>query len=147
MNRPSACPASSWIPVGPAVKATDRMVITTDFSATVLALAGLEIPSSMTGRDLTQLAKDPAAAWREDFFYDHPTATKGAIPRTIGVRTATHTYTRYIDPTPPFEQLFDLQADSDQLRNLAGDPAHAGLLEKLRHRCNQLAAEVGPSPQ
>ena len=52
----------------------------------------------------------------------------------------------YIDPTPPFEQLFDLQADPDQLRNLAGDPAHAALLEKLRHRCDQLAVEVGPSP-
>jgi arylsulfatase A-like enzyme len=128
-------------------KATAQQVITTDFSTTLLALAGLEIPSSMTGRDLTQLVNDPAAAWREDFFYDHPYSHKGAIPRTIGVRTATHSYTRYIDPTPPFEQLFDLQADPDQLRNLAADPAHAELLEKLRHRCDQLAAEVGPSPQ
>ena len=83
----------------------------------------------------------------DDFFYDHPYSHKGAIPRTIGVRTATHSYTRYIDPTPPFEQLFDLQADPDQLQNLVADPANAALLEKLRHRCDQLAAEVGPPPQ
>lgn len=90
---------------------------------------------------------DPAAAWRDDFFYDHPYSHKGTIPRTIGVRTVNHSYTRYIDPTPPFEQLFDLRADPDQLHNLAVDPAHAGLLEKLRSRCDQLATEVGPPPQ
>lgn len=43
-------------------KSTDRMVITTDFSATMLALAGLEIPASMTGQDLRALAENPQAA-------------------------------------------------------------------------------------
>ena len=125
-------------------KSTDRMVITTDFSATMLALAGLEIPDSMTGRDLSALAENPQAAWREDFLYDHPYGHGGRIPRTLGVRTKPHSYTRYIDPTPPFEQLFDLQADSDQLNNLAENPEYAELLHQLRHRCDQLAAEVGP---
>ena len=60
------------------------------------------------------------------------------------MRTRTHSYTRYIDPTPPYEQLFDLQADPDQLNNLAKNPEYAKLLHQLRHRCDQLAAEVGP---
>ncbi|TWU29121.1 sulfatase-like hydrolase/transferase [Novipirellula artificiosorum] len=127
-------------------QSTDRMVITTDFSVTMLALAGLEIPDSMTGRDLTQLAENPQAAWREDFLYDHPYGHRGRIPRTLGVRTTTHSYTRYIDPAPPFEQLFNLQTDSDQLHNLAENPEYAELLLQLRHRCDQLAAEVGPVP-
>jgi arylsulfatase A-like enzyme len=122
-------------------KLTGRMVITTDFSATMLSLAGLKIPASITGRDLTKLAKDPNAEWRGDFFYDHPYGHNGRIPRTSGVRTLRHTYTRYIDSTPPFEQLFDLQEDPDQLHNFATDPEHAALLEKLRNRCDQLRAE------
>ncbi|TWU33196.1 sulfatase-like hydrolase/transferase [Novipirellula artificiosorum] len=125
-------------------KSTDRMVITTDFSVTMLSLAGVEIPDSMTGCDLTALAEDSAAAWREDFLYDHPYGHKGRIPRTIGVRTKTDSYTRYIDPSPPFEQLFDLQADPDQLNNLAENPEYAERLLQLRNRCDQLAAEVGP---
>ena len=37
-------------------------VITTDFSVTMLALAGLDIPEDMTHRDLTALLDDPAYA-------------------------------------------------------------------------------------
>jgi arylsulfatase A-like enzyme len=110
----------------------------------MLALAGLDIPDSMTGRDLSILAENPEAPWREDFFYDHPYGHRGRIPRTIGVRTRTHSYTRYIDSTPPYQQLFDLQADPDQLCNLAENAEYAELLQQLRQRCNQLAVEVGP---
>jgi arylsulfatase A-like enzyme len=124
-------------------KSTDRMVITTDFSTTMLALAGLEIPDSMSGRDLRMLAEDPEAPWREDFLYDHPYGHGGRIPRTLGVRTKAHSYTRYIDPAPPYEQLFDLTADPDQLHNLADKAEYAELLHQLRQRCDQLAAEVG----
>ena len=124
-------------------KVSTRMVITTDFSVTMLALAGIEKPASMSGRDLTALYANPAAAWREDFYYDHPYAHRGRIPRTVGVRAERYVYTRYIDPEPPFEQVFDLHLDPNQLRNLADLPAHAELLQTLRSRCDQLAEEVG----
>lgn len=120
------------------------MVITTDFSATMLALAGIDVPAEMSGRDLSELYSLPTSPWRDDFYYDHPYGHGGKIPRSVGVRTATHTYTRYIDPNPPFEQLFDLEIDPDQLHNLASDPEHAELLQQLRDRCDQLAGEVGP---
>ena len=44
----------------------------------------------MTGRDLTTLYSNPNAPWREDFLYDHPYGHGGKIPRTVGVRTETH---------------------------------------------------------
>ena len=145
MHEPSLrVPGFLFDPRRPGGKHSSHMVITTDFSATMLALAGLDIPDNMTGRDLTTLYSEPPARWREDFYYDHPYGHGGKIPRTVGVRTATHTYTRYIDPSPPFEQLFDLQADPDQLHNLADKPEHAELLRRLRDRCDELAGEVGP---
>ena len=125
-------------------KRSDRLVITTDFSVTMLALAGLDIPPDMTGRDLTPLLTNPSAPWRKDFYYDHPYTHRGAIPRTMGVRTETHTYTRYPDSKPPFEQLVDLRSDPDQLDNLATHPEHAPLLKSLRQRSHTLAKEVGP---
>ncbi|WP_374577095.1 sulfatase-like hydrolase/transferase [Phenylobacterium sp.] len=38
---------------------------------------------------------------------------------------------RFFEPKP-FEELYDLSADRDQVRNLAGDPAHAARLGALR---------------
>lgn len=142
MHEPSLrVPGFFFDPRNPRGDSTDRMVITTDFSATMLSLAGLEIPEDMSGSDLTTLNDDPEVKWREDFLYDHPYAHRGAIPRTIGVRTKTHTYTRYTDPDPPFEQLFDLRVDPDQLQNLAELDEHRATLENLRNRCDALLSE------
>jgi arylsulfatase A-like enzyme len=135
-------PGFIYDPRCPGGKTTDRMVTTVDFSATLLSLAGLDIPDAMSGRDLTKLVKNPNAPWREDFYYDHPYSHGGRIPRTVGVRTETHSYTRYIDPDPPFEQLFDLLRDPDQLNNLVGNAQYAGQLHELRQRCDQLAEKV-----
>jgi arylsulfatase A-like enzyme len=142
MHEPSLrVPGFLFDPRQPCAKATDRMVITTDFSATLLALAGIDIPGDMTGHSLTALYANATAPWRKDFYYDHPYGHGGRIPRTIGVRAETHTYTRYTDPNPPFEQLFDLVSDADQLNNLAGQPNHAALLKRLRKRCDELRSE------
>ncbi len=127
-------------PRRPGGKAVQQMVITTDFSVTMLALAGLDIPSEMTGLDLTALYADTAPVWRSDFLYDHPYGHRGRIPRTLGIRAERYVYTRYIDPVPPFEQLFDLQVDPDQLANLAGRPGSRDLLRRMRQRCDELVA-------
>jgi arylsulfatase A-like enzyme len=89
----------------------------------------------------TVLRSNPGALWRKDFLYDHPYGHGGKIPKTVGVRTETHTYTRYIDLTPPLEQLFDLRSDPDQLNNLADYPQHNELLCQLRKRCDALLDE------
>ena len=142
MHEPSLrVPGFLFDPRQPGGKTTDKMVITTDFSTTMLALAGLDIPREMSGRDLTTLYSNPTAPWREDFLYDHPYGHGGKIPRTVGVRTETHAYTRYTDPNPPFEQLFDLRTDPDQLNNLAENLEQAKLLGRMRDRCDALLDE------
>ena len=121
---------------------TTRPVITTDFSVTMLRLAGVRDTDHMTGRDLSPLLQNPAAAWRDDFYYDHPYGHGGAIPRTVGVRTNRYTYTRYVDQQPAFEQLFDLLHDPLQVRNLAVEAQHQETLRTLRQRCDQLQSET-----
>ena len=125
-------------PRQPHATVTTRPVITTDFSVTMLRLAGVTDTDHMTGRDLSPLLENPAAEWREDFYYDHPYGHGGAIPRTVGVRTPRYSYTRYIDPSPAYEQLFDLLHDPLQIHNLVDDPQHADTLATLRQRCDEL---------
>lgn len=136
-------PGFIYDPRRPGGRIAPQMVITTDFSVTMLTLAGLDIPEDMTGRDLSALHGD-ATDWRQDVYYDHPYGHDGSIPRTIGVRTEYFTYTRYIDSNPAFEQLFDLRYDPNQRRNLVDDPDYAEVLTRLRSRCDELRDQVGP---
>jgi len=44
--------------------------------------------------------------------------------------------------TPVFEQLFDLQADPLEKKNLQADPKHRGVLNDLRDRCRKRSADL-----
>jgi len=50
---------------------------------------------------------------------------------------------RYFQPTKPVEELYDIQADPHEIRNLAGDPAHRPALERLRAACTAWMREAG----
>jgi len=71
-------------------------------------------------------------------------------PGTLGVwtrsiRTARHRYTLY--PDGHGEQLFDLEADPDEQKNLANDPEHAALHRALKDRLlEQMIRQDYPVP-
>jgi arylsulfatase A-like enzyme len=116
-----------------------QMALNIDLAPTVLAMAGVPVPSAMQGTDLQPILRDANAKGREDWYYEHvysPDDGRRAIPKCEGVRTGRWKYIRYTDPDPPLEQLFDLEADPLEQTDLARDPAHAGTLATLRSRCD-----------
>jgi len=122
----------------------DEMALSIDLAPTMLGLAGVAIPAAMQGRDLGPLVRGEHVAWRDDWYYEHTYARppQHKIPKTEGVRTKQWKYTRYTDFTPPYEQLFDLAADPQELKNLAGEAAHAATLAKLRARCDEYREQL-----
>lgn len=117
----------------------DAMVLSIDIAPTLLAMAGLPASPGMQGRDFSPLLRGEDVPWREDWYYEHTFQTgppDRPIPRSEGVRTARWKYVRYPDQSPPYEQVFDLSADPQELHNLAADPAMGGQLERLRTRCD-----------
>lgn len=114
------------------------LALNVDLAPTLLDLAGLEPPESMSGRSLLDALPHRPADWRRDFFFEQLYVEPG-IPRHEGVRTGQFKYVRYLDQEPPYEELFDLGVDPDESRNLAADPTQAGRLEALRGRCDELA--------
>jgi hypothetical protein len=79
----------------------------------------------MQGSDLgpLYLAQNPPA-WRDEFFYEHPTITsKDRIPTSQAVIRKDWKYIEW--PEFDHQQLFDLESDPAEIRNLAGQPAHA----------------------
>jgi arylsulfatase A-like enzyme len=116
-----------------------QMVLNIDLAPTILAMAGVPAPAAMQGADLQPLLRDPQAKGREDWYYEHTYTTppsRRPIPKSEGVRTTRWKYIRYTEPQPPLEQLFDLQADPCEEKDLARDAAHAPTLARLRARCD-----------
>lgn len=117
----------------------EEMVLNIDVAPTILDWAGVAIPEAVQGRSLAPLlqADDGRVAWRGEWFYEHPFAHR-TIPMSEGVRGERWKYVRYTSIDPPYEELYDLQHDPLEERNLAGDPDAADRLEAMRHQWQRL---------
>ncbi len=112
-----------------------EMTLNIDIAPTILELANLEIDPSTNGRSVVPLLEGETPPWRKDWFYEFLWQREGIpIPRTEGVRTERWKYNLYLDGQPGYEELYDLEADPEEERNLATSPAHASRLEVLRGR-------------
>jgi arylsulfatase A-like enzyme len=136
-------------------KTCKHVVNVTDLVSTFFALAGVKPPADLHGRDLTALLKDPGADWPHPCLYEHTGETYGdnvakllkedpkkAIYQKVPWYTAVvldgWKYIHYLQPGVP-EELYDLNTDTDELKNLAGEPKHAQQLNRLR---NAMTAEL-----
>jgi arylsulfatase A-like enzyme len=117
----------------------DAMALNIDLAPTLLDLAGLPVPERMQGKSLAPLIRNGKAPkdWRTEFFYEHLTFPK-RIPPSEGVRTERWKYFRWVGVNPVIEELYDLQADPLEERNLAGKKEHKQTLDDLRKRWMRL---------
>ncbi|MHC4994551.1 MAG: sulfatase-like hydrolase/transferase [Planctomycetota bacterium] len=119
-----------------------------DIPPTFYAFAGLKTPWKMHGHDLTPLLKDPNVNWPHPTLMtltgevygsdsdripapDEDTFTIAGIPWWVSLADGRVKYIRTLIEGEP-EELYDLKNDPDELVNLAMDPKHAGLLNKMR---------------
>lgn len=116
----------------------EHFALNIDVAPTFLELAGVPVPGSMQGTSWKPLLGGGEPAWRRDFlheYYEFPAAH--CVRPHRGVRDTRWKYIRW-NLAPHEEELYDLQADPDERRNLAGSPQHAAQLERLRDRLAEL---------
>lgn len=112
----------------------EQMVLSIDLNPTILDWAGVSPSEGVQGESFAPIvAGNVPDDWRNAFFYEHH-SFEDRIPRSEGVRTERYKYLRYLDSDPLFEELYDLKADPHERNNLADDPAHAGLLKRMRSK-------------
>ena len=84
--------------------------------------------------------------WRTEYFYEHHFVPKPSwnmsIPRSEGIRTKRWKYIQYIDSEPLFEELYDLQNDSLETKNLATVPAHKERMKEFRQKLIRMRTSV-----
>lgn len=121
----------SWPGTFAGDRRSDALVELVDVAPTLLELAGLPVPDGMHGRSLLPLLNgaSPPAAHR-DFVRSTYTETLQG-PRSWGtmVRNRRHKLINYHGAG--LGQLFDLDHDPYELRNLWNDPAHAAIRNEL----------------
>lgn len=120
-----------------------RMVLNLDLAPTLLDLVGLAPPAHFQGQSLMRLLADPDLSWRRDWLYEYYEYPGNQQVRPCrGVRTERYKYIHYFTEPQEFE-LYDLEQDPDELRNLHGEPSRAELARQLAARLEELRRETG----
>lgn len=133
----------------PSGAACDMAAGGADLAPTLLSFAGLAPPWTMHGRDLGPLLRDPTAPWPHPTLlmntHDRygsdtanifdPSASAGPrpdrVPWWVLLRQGRFKYIRTLVAGEP-EELYDIEADPEELDNLARRPARHEILAALR---------------
>ncbi len=120
----------------------DAVVLNIDVAPTVIAAAALDIPKSIQGADLSNVASGTTPqGWRTEFFYEHPTITnRDRIPSSQAVVGPRYKYVNW--PEWDHEQLFDLQSDPSEKHNLVDQTEYQQVLQDQRQRFKQWQSQV-----
>lgn len=125
-------------PLVRAARADPRLVLNVDVAPTAAAVAGVGAPGA-EGSSLLAIMRSPAAPWRRDILLEHLRLTR--VPSYCGVRTIRYLYVSYETGE---QELYDLSVDPYELSNVAGDPAYAAVLRRLRQRDRELCRPPPP---
>ncbi|MGC9520295.1 MAG: sulfatase family protein [Anaerolineae bacterium] len=123
----------------------DLLIDAPDIMPTLLGLCGLVAPNGVQGEDLSPAIRGEIAPdVKSSAFLSVPVSygmlRSQGLPPYRGVRTRRHTYVR--STRGPW-LLYDNEADPYQLKNLCGDPQHAGLQDALEQELQGWLARLG----
>jgi arylsulfatase A-like enzyme len=142
----------------PAGERHDAMVTNVDFAPTFLDYAGLPPSDRMQGRSFRAIVggEPEPDNWPEGMYYRYWMHRDSEHNTTAhyGIRTRRHKLIFYYgDPldaagahgpaTDPEWELFDLQMDPLEMRNVYDDPAYAAVVRELTDELHRLQAESG----
>ena len=119
--------------------AVDGTALNIDFAPTFLELAGARVPEHMHGRSMLPVLSGKPG--RESFLYEYfREESLPGMPLMLGVVSGRWRYCSYPDMND-IEELYDIESDPHQLKNLSQDSAHAGKLEEMRNELARLKKE------
>ncbi|WP_145313934.1 sulfatase family protein [Gimesia fumaroli] len=122
----------------------DDLVSNLDFAETFLDLAGAPIPDDMQGVSLVPLFKGNAGKWRDSLYYHYyefynNRRSAHMVRRHNGVRTKRY---KLIDFYNLGEwELYDLEKDPREMKNVYADPEYAQVVTDLKAELKRLQTQ------
>lgn len=138
--------AVRWPGAVPDGSKSDALALSVDIAPTLLELAGAAPIRRCHGRSLVPLLEGAAPSdWRREVLIEY--FSDSVWPRMVGmgykaIRTSRWKYIRYND-LEGMDELYDLEADPYEIRNLIGDPAAECRTSLLRSELDRLLRETG----
>lgn len=128
----------SWPGVVQPGSVNNDLVSNLDFGETFLDIAGAPIPEDMQGKSIVPILKgETPADWRKAHYYhyyEHP--SEHNVMRHYGITTDKYKLIHFYYDMEKWE-LFDLEKDPEEMRNIYNDPGYAEIQQELH---NQLEA-------
>lgn len=126
---------------------SDAIVVNVDFAPTFLELAGVDIPKEVQGRSIDSILQGKTPGdWRKEMYYRyyHYPGDHQVQPH-YGVRTDRYKLI-YFNKLDAWE-LFDLQKDPKELKNVYAEPGYAKTVAQLKADMQRLRKELNDHDQ
>jgi arylsulfatase A-like enzyme len=115
------------------------MVSNVDFAETFLEMAGVKVPADMQGQSLVPVLKgNTPANWRKEHYYhyyEYPAVH--SVKRHYGISTERYKLIHFYYDIDEWE-LFDLQSDPNEMKNVYNDPTYMAVRKDLHARLKKL---------
>jgi len=124
------------------------MISNLDFAPTFLELAGIKKPQEMQGLPFIEILRNGRARNGRDAVYYHYYEFPAVhmVKRHYGIRTRRYKLIHFYYDVDAWE-LYDLEKDPLELKNVYDDPGYAGVVKELKARLKRLQALVGDSDE
>ena len=116
---------------------TKALINNADFAPTILDFASQRIPSSMQGKSFMNVLKGRSDKHRKSSFYAF---YSGGIPNHYGIRT--ERYKLIVWSESKEKDLFDLQKDPHELKNVYNDSAYAAVAKDMEAELQAVIKEI-----
>jgi arylsulfatase A-like enzyme len=132
----------------PAGSVCEDMLLNLDFAPTFLDLAGAPVPREMQGVSALELLRgNSPKEWRQALYYhyyEYPAVHM--VKRHYGIRTPRFKLIHFYYDIDAWE-LYDLEKDPLELKNIYEDPSYRDIREELSERLRTLQAYYKDSPE
>ncbi|MGI9262681.1 MAG: sulfatase family protein [Woeseiaceae bacterium] len=118
-----------------------EMVQNIDYAPTLLDLAGVSVAPDIQGLSLRDLVTGKTDRLDRDSLYYHyyqGIETEHHVAKQYGVRTKDHKLIRFKDIGIDHWEMFDLENDPGEMRNIYSDPAYADARQELHVKLQDL---------
>jgi len=124
-------------------KVVEQVIGNIDIGPTIMQAAGLETPQYMDGMSFLEMPNKTPESWRDYFLYVYYWEKNfPQSPTQFALRGQQYKYITYYGLWDT-DELYDLQADPGETRNLIHEPQFRPIAKKMENRLYEMLSEAG----